>query len=117
MLKTTITRLGLKWRDIPIEYEARVVAKRAAQTILGEKKTADYIEFRINERVTDSDADDWQFIQGIDTSSTDPFDCAAKTQELFRRLVPVRNELEQALDNSRMRPEFANLNLDEMMNP
>jgi hypothetical protein len=117
LLKTTITRLGLKWRDIPIEYEARVVAKRAAQTILGEKRTAGYIECRINERVTDSDADDWQFIQGIDTSSTGPFDCAAKTQELFQRLVPVRNELEQALDNSRRLPEFANLNLDEMMNP
>jgi hypothetical protein len=111
----TIDTLGLAWRDIPIEYEARIVAKQASETILGRERTAQYIENRKNQCMTNKDAADWGFIQSIDTAQ--PYDCAVQTQALFRRLTPVRNELQLALNNMKGLPDFARLDLDDMMGP
>ena len=111
----TIDTLGLAWCDIPIEHEARIVAKQASETILGCERTVQYIEYRKSQRLTNKDAADWEFIQGIDTAQA--YDCAAQTQGLFRRLTPVRNELQLALNNMNGLPDFARLDLEDMMGP
>jgi hypothetical protein len=111
--QTTRASLRLQWQDIPVECEARIVAKRASQAILGHERTDEYIAFKTNEHVTDSDAADWEFIRGIDTSQ--PYDCTVKTRDLFQRLVPFRNELGQILDTAKGLPEFASLNLDDIL--
>jgi hypothetical protein len=111
----TIDALGLTWRDIPIEHEARIVAKQASEAILGRETTAKYIEYRKSQRLTNKDAADWEFIQRIDT--TQAYGCVVQTQALFRRLTPVRNELQVALNNMKGLPDFARLDLDDMMGP
>jgi hypothetical protein len=46
--KTVIERLRLEWADIPIEREARIVAKRIALDLCGEQAVSAYIEKRIS---------------------------------------------------------------------
>jgi hypothetical protein len=111
----TIDALGLTWRDIPIEREARIVAKRASETILGCERTAQYIDYRKSQRLSEKDAADWEFIQSIDAGQT--YDCDLETEALFKRLMPVRDELQVALNNMKRLPDFARLGLDDMMGP
>jgi hypothetical protein len=111
----TIDTLGLAWCDIPIEHEARIVAKRASERILGRERTAHYIETRKKQRLTNRDAVDWEFIEGIDSAQA--YDCAVQTRDLFSRLTSVRNELQLVLNHMRVLPDFAELNLDEMLGP
>lgn len=108
----TIDAFGLTWRDIPIEHEARIVAKQASEAILGRETTAKYIEYRKSQRLTNKDAADWEFIQSIDT--TQVYDCVVQTQALFRRLTPVRNELQAALSKLSGLPDFVKLDLDSV---
>ena len=59
--KTRIRELGLTWQDVPTEREARIVAKRACELILGVEPTADYIEQRISSAALERDRNDWVY--------------------------------------------------------
>jgi hypothetical protein len=109
----TIDTLGFAWHDIPIEHEARIVAKRACESLLGPERTTQYIKNRKSQHITDKDAADWGFILGIDTTST--YECATQTRLLFKRLAPVRPDLQEALNKVKSLPDFAQLNLDDIM--
>jgi hypothetical protein len=110
----TIAALGLQWKDIPIEREARFVAKSATESLLGFDRTAQYIESRIAANVTDEDTNDWHFIRGIDTSDSS-YNCARATGELYRRMFPFWEELQQLLERTRYLPEFKHLRLNDIL--
>lgn len=110
----TIAALGLQWKDIPIEYEARVVAKRTTESLLGFDRTAQYIESQVTAHVTDGDTKDWRFIRGIDTSKSG-YNCAQATAELYRRMSPFREELQNLVERARFLPEFTDLDLNDIL--
>jgi len=88
--------LDLEWADIPIEREARIVAKCAAVQLFDEKRVSNYIDERIQEHVSDADAADWKFIRNL--TSSDSVDLASNTLTLFQRLKVYRPELEEVLE-------------------
>lgn len=114
--KYTIDRAGLTWRDIPMECEARIVAKRISAATLGLERTAEYITFRQNQARTPRDAADWHFIQGIDTEA--PYDWRSETRKIFRRLGQIdrnRQEMTCMLDMAREMPDYRNLDLNDII--
>ena len=60
--RSIIRRLDLTWANIPIEVDARVVSKRVARELFGDKRVDTYIDRKITERVTEADAMDWIFV-------------------------------------------------------
>jgi hypothetical protein len=108
-----IQALKLQWRDIPIEREARIVAKRACEKLMGRGATAAYIEDRLKSGTVGRDIEDWRFIQSIDTDSESAYDTSAETGRLFRHIESTRNELEKTLADLRKYPEFVDLKIDE----
>lgn len=110
----TIAALGLQWKDIPIEYEARVVAKRATESLLGFDRTVQYIESRITANVTDGDTKDWQFIREINTSDSS-YNCARATAQLYQRMFSFWEELQELLERTRFLPEFTHLDLNDIL--
>lgn len=56
--------------DIPIEIEARIVAKQVAETLYGCEPVATHVADRIRANVTPNDVEDWRFFQGIDASQS-----------------------------------------------
>jgi hypothetical protein len=111
--KNTIAAWKLTVHDIPIEREARIVAKRVSEAILGPEATAAYIDSRISSGYNDRDIADWKWIKEIDTSPDNEYDCTIETRRLFQGLRPIRAELEEALTRLRGNSDFANLNLDD----
>jgi hypothetical protein len=110
--KTVIATLNLQWFDIPIEREARIVSKRVAIHLFGEKLVAEYIDKKIAEGITDSDVADWQFIRTLTPSSS--ADIVADTLRLFQRLKGYRPDLEAVvLKEKKDNPEVGDINLDE----
>jgi hypothetical protein len=107
-----ITMLGLEWKDIPIEPEARVVAKRACKELLGIETTSAYIADRIGNGTLDRDIDDWRFIENIVTSQESGYDITAETVMLFRRIDPVGRQLANVLTDFRKYPDFSGLHLE-----
>jgi hypothetical protein len=106
-----INQLRLKWKDIPHERDARIVAKRACESLLGLGRTAEYIQIRKSQRLTESDVADCEYIGTIDTSKA--FDWIAESKTFFCGLGGYHAELQAALDRSKVLPEFARLNLSE----
>jgi hypothetical protein len=105
---------GMVWKDIPMEYEARLYAKRLCEVLIGSERTAKYIDLRIDEHVNDRDAADWQFVKGLDVSSE--YEMVTMTKELFRSLADEREKLQESLDDKRLKlPEFREMQLDEML--
>jgi hypothetical protein len=109
--KDTIKLLGLKWSDVPIEREARIVSKRIARNLFGPDPVRQFIDEKIAEGLTASDAADWRFVQEIETSSPVPYDVATETRHLFRRLQGCRPEFEKLLRE----PCFKDLDLDSLL--
>lgn len=105
--------LKLQSSDIPIEREARIVAKRVCEKLLGRGATAAYIEDRLRSGTVERDIEDWKFIQSIDTDSESAYDTSAETGKLFRHIEWTRDELEKTLTDLRKYPEFVDLKLDD----
>jgi hypothetical protein len=106
----------LSWRHIPTEQEARIIAKRVSQRVLGDERTDQYIELRRTKATKPRDAEDWQFIQTIDTSQ--PYDVAHETRAIFAQYgkVPTyRKEMDEVLTKARKMSEFKQLNLDDII--
>ncbi len=108
-----IARLGLQWKDIPIECEARIVAKRVCEELLGAETTNAYIEERITKSTLDRDREDWKFVQSIVTSKEYGYNVTSETGELFRRIDPVFAQLDSTLAGLRKNPDFSDLHLDQ----
>jgi hypothetical protein len=110
----TTAACGLQWEDIPTERDARIVAKRVTETLVGREKTDLYIEQRLAEATKDIDVADWNFIRNVDTS--EPYnDLPGETRRLFQRLAPIRTELENILLQAKKDPEMAGLDLSMVM--
>jgi hypothetical protein len=95
------------WWDFPIEIEARITAKRVAEELFGKEAVHDYIMSRIEARVTDNDAEDWRFVQHIDTGA--PYDLFESTSPLVRG---HREELDRLLAGKGVEQDFAAVDLD-----
>jgi hypothetical protein len=79
-----LPRDGLRaWSDFPAEREARIIAKRIAENFYGKVAILEHIQYMIAARITDADAEDWQFIESIDSSVQ--FNLAEETKALFRK--------------------------------
>ena len=80
---------GFDSHELPIEKDARIVAKRIAIRILGRKAVDQYIARNIANPVNDGDRRNWSFISGLDVSK--PYDLEVETklfgQELESRLA------------------------------
>jgi len=111
--KDTIAKLGLRWCDIPIEREARVVAKRVCEELFGADATARYIEDRITNGTIRRDIDDWVFIQSIVTANEGGYQRAARTGRLYRAIEGSRGDLQETPNLMRAYSEYANLDLDD----
>jgi hypothetical protein len=95
LTKEAVVELGLKWANIPHEREARIVSKKVAEAIFGRAEVRAYVEARIAERLTDDDAQDWEFIQSLESS--DAFDLDVETKRFFPRLKSYRHQLDDVL--------------------
>jgi hypothetical protein len=104
----------LKVFHIPTELEARIVAKKVAETICGMEAMDGYIKSRISEAVTPDDKEDWQFVR--DLAADHSFDLLAQSKQVFQRLSPYRASIEQALARARDDDDFRNLDLSFLMN-
>jgi hypothetical protein len=104
---------GLKMFQIPTETEARIVAKRVAETICGTEDVDDYIESRISENATPEDVEDWRFVRDLVTDRA--FNLSVESKQVFRRLLPYREPMEEALDRARGDDDFRNLDLSALM--
>jgi|HubBroStandDraft_6_1064221.scaffolds.fasta_scaffold292232_1 hypothetical protein len=110
--KHVIRKLNLKWFDIPIERECRIVSKRVAEKLFGPDATRQFVEWNIINAVDAQDSDDWRFIRQLDTSA--PYDLAEKSRLIFQ-LTEFRLELEKLLEEFRDDPDFNSLNLNEVL--
>jgi hypothetical protein len=59
-----IDALGLKWSDVPMEREARIVSKRVAERLFDAERVAQYIDGKIGQGVNAADATDRTVIRG-----------------------------------------------------
>jgi hypothetical protein len=80
------------WWDFPIEVEARITAKKVAESLFGTEPVKRHIQERIKAHITDNDVEDWNFVQGIDSSI--PCSLAGGTKQLVQR---HRGQLEEYL--------------------
>jgi len=110
--RTIIQTMKLEWKDVPTEREARIVSKRAALQLHGEKPVEQYIDANIAAHITPADVSDWQFIRTLTPSSS--VDLVGDTHLLFQRLKGHRAELEQALQRTRADnpQDFGDIDLD-----
>jgi len=72
---------GFESHDLPIERDARIVAKRIAIQLYGFEAVNHYIQQSINDPVNDLDCRNWRFIEGLDVAK--PYDVEVETT-LFR---------------------------------
>jgi hypothetical protein len=92
--------------DFPIEIQARVTSKRVAEELHGKAAVREFISGRIADHITDNDAEDWKYIQSVDTSIEYPL--AAATKPLVQR---YRAQLESARQRYGDQPGFAGLDV------
>jgi hypothetical protein len=71
------------WTDIPIEVEARQVAKRVALLIFGNQPLQDYIEEKVQNPANTEDGYDWKFISDLSTST--PYNLVESTMSLVEK--------------------------------
>jgi hypothetical protein len=113
-LPTAVDDLKLEWADIPIERDARIVAKRVALDLHGEQPVSKYIDKRSAEAVEPHDVADWHFVRELTPSSS--VDLVAETHRLFHRLIDYRQEVQGALWVKKDDSDFSDVNLDEFFN-
>jgi hypothetical protein len=85
--------LKVPW-DLPVEKDSRVLSKRVAESIFGKERVEGYISDRINARITDLDAQDWEFVKGIDPFAR--YDAAAETRTLVHKYRSSLKQLQLA---------------------
>ena len=109
--RTIATALKLKWSDIPIEVEARIVSKLTLRkvSLMNSALRITLIRKLLNGSLR-TDSADWQYIRTLTVSTT--IDLAAETQQLLKRLKGFRLELENALQEKRQNPDYADIVLD-----
>jgi len=113
--KRIIQAVNLKWADIPIEREARVISKRAAEYLFGEEAVRKYIDDKIAGQISEDDKADWQFVRTLSPSSA--VDLVTGTQILFQRLRDYRAELQKVLQHAKNDDsDFADVDLDSFFN-
>lgn len=106
--------LGLRACDVPHEREARIVAKRVAESLLGAEVVRQHVDAKMAEFVSEQDAADWDCIQRLDSSAH--YDLAAETMVFFRRLTSCRSAIEQELSLFRANdPGFWDIDLDALL--
>jgi hypothetical protein len=76
-----IKQFATAWSDIPIERDARIVAKRVAEEIYGDEDVKQYLEKRVKDHF--DDANDWQFVSSIDTSR--PYDVSVESKSMAHK--------------------------------
>lgn len=108
--KAVIDALKLHWAEIPTELAARIVSKRAAVHLFGERRVSHYIDGKIAEPISEADAADWQFVRTLTFSRS--VDLIADTQRLFGRLTGYRSALEVILQEKQNNPDFGDIDLD-----
>jgi hypothetical protein len=113
-LPTAVDDLKLEWADIPIERDARIVAKRVALDLHGEQLVRRYIDKRSAEAVEPHDIADWHFVRGLTPSSS--VDLVGDTHRLFHRLKDYKQEVEDALRERQNDSDFSDINSDEFFN-
>jgi hypothetical protein len=90
------------------------VAKRTAEKLFGSAAVLQYIDGKIAERVTESDAADWECIRGLAANA--PFDLARETRLFFPRLRNYRAQLHSALRHFQSGDaDFADIDLDALL--
>jgi hypothetical protein len=113
--KANIESLGIRWCDIPIEREARIVARRTAEGLFRVDRVRQYIDTKADERVTEQDAADWKCIRDLDILV--PYDLAAETKLFFQRLKGYRRQIERSIQYlGRDDPDFTDVDLDALLN-
>jgi hypothetical protein len=78
------------WWDFPVEIEARIIAKRVAESLFGAEPVRKHIQERIKAHLTDNDVKDWEFVQGINPSV--PYSLTEGTKTL---VLKHRRQLEE----------------------
>jgi hypothetical protein len=106
----TIEKLKLAWSDIPVEVDARLVAKRAAEEVFGKERVFAHIEAGIARNLTEQDTADWSFVQTLDATTS--VDIEQATRSLFARLGDHRSELEGLLKMGSCWPGYSDISLD-----
>jgi hypothetical protein len=100
---------GLNTSDIPIEREARIIAKRVAEELCGADIVHQYILRKIADCVTTEDFDDWQWIERLDSSTS--YDLARETELAFQRQIDFKGELKKRLQERSNDPNFRDVDL------
>jgi hypothetical protein len=95
------------WWALPIEKDARIVAKRVAEELHGSEAVDQHIIRKIEERVTDADAEDWNFVRSISPSLI--YDIGPDTKSLVRK---YKVDLVQVQHEEREDPDLGALDLD-----
>jgi|ERR1035438_1002511 hypothetical protein len=95
------------WWDLPIEKDARVVAKTAAEAIFGPLAVENFLRARAESAITVEDGKDWLFVLSIDTSASYSF-----ISETLRFVRAHASELKQIQEKPEWqnRPDFQKLN-------
>lgn len=109
-LGTILSALQLQWSDIPVEREARVVAKRTAEILCGAEAVRQYIVRKLAGATTSQDIADWSFIQNLDAAN-DATDLGNATRSIFQRLKSYRSELEKVLADFKNDTDFKDIDL------
>lgn len=113
-LPTAVDDSKLEWADIPIERDARIVAKRVALDLHGEQLVRGYIDKRSAEAVEPHDVADWRFVRELTPSSS--VDLVGDTHRLFHRLKDYKPEIEDALRERQNDSDYNDINLGEFFN-
>jgi hypothetical protein len=100
--------LKMPW-DIPIEREARTVAKQVAESLYGEDIVRRHAMKKIDAHATDNDAKDWTFFRDVDPSTV--YCVADATKSLVERYKPELKQLQQ-LPECRNDPDFSAIDFD-----
>jgi hypothetical protein len=95
------------WWDFPIEKDARQVAKQVAEHIFGIDAVRRYIIGKIEQRVTDQDAQDWSFVLSL--SSSTPSEVVGETKLLIAKNKPQLKQVQTTLQGN---PDLSGLDLD-----
>jgi hypothetical protein len=95
------------WWDLPIEKDARVVAKAVAEAIFGALAVETFLRERAESAITEEDGKDWLFVLDIDSSA--PYSFIAETRQFVRAYVRELKQIQEKPEWQN-RPDFQKLN-------
>lgn len=81
------------WSDLPVEREARIIAKQVAESLHGTAPVDQHIQSMIDAGTSDADVADWKFIRAIDPSIR--YDLREETKPFVRRHKQELIQLQQ----------------------